>query len=161
MALDNGDAIETEGEKITLDFKLWVRKDNVFGTVFRIITNDKKNIDLMYSVSENDKRFPILVTGEAVHPIQEEIKREKWIDVRLILDFKTGQLNITYDNKSIRTNYEGLKNTKNIRIAFGYCPFENYSLSDVASINIKDISLYRDKQKIRFWKMARHNGDTC
>lgn len=161
MVLDNGEAIETEGEKITLDFKLWVRKDNVFGTVFRIITNDKKNIDLMYSVSENDRRFPILVTGESVHPIQKEIKRERWINVHLILDSRTGKIDIYYDNKFITAAYQGLKKAKNIRIAFGYCPFENYSLSDVASINIKDISLYRDTQKIRFWKMARHNGDTC
>ncbi len=161
MTLDNGEAIRTEDEKITLDFKLWIRKDNVFGTVFRIITNDNKNIDLMYSVGENDRRFPILVTGESVHPIQKEIRREIWISVHLILDPKTGQINISYDNESISTNYKEFKGAKNIRIAFGYCPFANYSLADVASINLKDISLYRDKQKIRFWKMGRHNEDTC
>lgn len=26
----------------------------------------------MYSVGENDRRFPILVTGDAVHPIQKK-----------------------------------------------------------------------------------------
>lgn len=64
MALEDGKPIDTKGEKVTLNFNLWIRPDNVFGTVFRIITNDNKNIDLMYSVGENDRRFPILVTGE-------------------------------------------------------------------------------------------------
>lgn len=35
----------------------------------------------MYSVGENDRRFPILVTGDAVHPIQKEARRETWVSV--------------------------------------------------------------------------------
>lgn len=34
-------------------------------------------------------------------------------------------------------------------------------LDDVASVNLKDISLKRGNQEIRLWKMARHNGDIC
>ncbi len=39
MALEDGKPIDTKGEKVTLNFNLWIRQDNVFGTVFRIITN--------------------------------------------------------------------------------------------------------------------------
>ena len=161
MALEDGKPIDTKGEKVTLNFNLWIRPDNVFGTVFRIITNDNKNIDLMYSVGENDRRFPILVTGDAVHPIQKEARRETWVSVSLTFDPKDGNITVLYDSTQINVNYLALIGAQEIRIAFGYCPFEDFVLDDVASVNLKDISLKRGNQEIRLWKMARHNGDIC
>ena len=161
MALEDGKPIDTKGEKVTLNFNLWIRPDNVFGTVFRIITNDNKNIDLMYSVGENDRRFPILVTGDAVHPIQKEARRETWVSVSLTFDPKDGNITVLYDSTQINVNYPALIGAQEIRIAFGYCPFEDFVLDDVASVNLKDISLKRGNQEIRLWKMARHNGDIC
>lgn len=161
MALEDGKLIETKGENMTLSFNLWVRPDNVFGTVFRIITDTGKNIDLMYSVSENDSRFPILVTGDTVHPIQKEVRRETWTSATLALDFKEGNITAFYDSTEIKVKYPDLKGTQGLRIAFGYCPFEGFSLVDVASVNLKDISIKRGAQEIRQWKMARHNEDIC
>ena len=161
MALEDGKPIDTKGEKITLNFNLWIRPDNVFGTVFRIITNNNKNIDLMYSVSENDRRFPILVTGDVVHPIPKEVRRETWVSASLTLNPKDGNITVLYDSTQINVNYPALIGTQGIRIAFGYCPFDGFVLDDVASVNLKDIGLKRGNQEIRLWKMARHNGDIC
>lgn len=161
MTLEDGKYIETKGEKITLSFDLWVRPDNVFGTVFRIITDNNKNIDLMYSVSDNNRRFPILVIGDAVHPIQKEVRREMWTSTNVTLDFKEGNITVSYDSTEVYVKYADLEGVQGIRIAFGYCPFENFSLADIASVNIKDISIKRGTKEIRQWKMARHNGDIC
>lgn len=161
MVLEDGKPIETLGEKITLKFNIWVRNDNVFGTVFRIITNTNKNIDLMFSVGENDKRFPILVTGDAVNPISKEVRRETWLPIQLTLQPKDGQITLEYDSVLVKTTYKDLTDVQSLRIAFGYCPFEKFSLGDVASINLKDIRLNRDNKDIRFWKMARHNNGIC
>lgn len=161
MVLEDGKPIETKGDKITLSFNLWVRPDNVFGTVFRIITENNKNVDLMYSVSENDRRFPILVTGDAVYPIQKEVRRETWISASLTLDVKEGNITVLYDSTEINVNYPDLKGTQKLRFAFGYCPYEGFSLADVASVNLKDISIKRGLEEIRLWKMARHNQEVC
>lgn len=161
MVLEDGKPIETLGHKITLKFNIWVRNDNVFGTVFRIITNTNKNIDLMFSVGENDKRFPILVTGDAVSHIAKEVKCETWLPIQLTLHPKDGQITINYDSVQVKTNYKDLINAQSLRISFGYCPFDKFSLGDVASINLKDISLNRDNKDIRFWKMAYHNSNVC
>lgn len=161
MVLEDGKPIETKGDKITLSFNLWVRPDNVFGTVFRIITENNKNVDLMYSVSENDRRFPILVTGDAVHPIQKEVRRETWTSASLTLDVKEGNITVLYDSTEINVNYPDLKGTQKLRFAFGYCPYEGFSLADVASVNLRDISIKRGLQEIRLWKMARHNKEVC
>lgn len=161
MVLEDGKPIETLGEKITLKFNIWVRNDNVFGTVLRMITNTNKNIDLMFSVGENDKRFPILVTGDAVNPISKEVRRETWLPIQLTLQPKDGQITLEYDSVLVKTSYKDLIDVQSLRIAFGYCPFDKFSLGDVASINLKDISLNRNNKDIRLWKMARHNNGVC
>lgn len=161
MLLEDGKPINTKGKKLTLNFNLWIRTDNVFGTILRIITNDNRNIDLMYSVGDNDRRFPILVTGDAVHPVQKEARRETWISASLTLDPKSGNITASYDSTQIEVNYPALVGAQSVRISFGYCPFEGFTLGDVASINLKDISLKRGTDEIRFWKMARHNENIC
>lgn len=161
VTLDNGDPINTEREKITLSFSLLNRKDNVFGTVFRMIADNGQNIDLMYSVSQNDKRFPILVTGDVVHPIQKEVELGRWISVDLVFSPQDGSISLTYDSAQINVTHKKLVGIKSFRIALGHCPFSGYSLGDVASVNIKDICLKRNKDVIRLWKMAKHNGDIC
>lgn len=161
MALENGEPIETLGEKITLDFKIWTRNDNVFGNVFRIITDKGENIDLMYSVSKDDKRFPMLVIGKAIHPISKEIIREIWTNATLSIDPENGQITMNFDNSLIKAKVAELKNVQSLRISFGYCPFEGYKLEDVASVNLKDISLTRNNKLIRLWKMALHYENDC
>ena len=161
IVLEDGKPIETLGDKITLKFNIWVRNDNVFGTVFRIITDTDKNIDLMFGVGENNKRFPILITGDAANHIIKEVKCETWLPVQLTLYPKDGQITLNYDSIQIKTNYKDFINTQSLRISFGYCPFDKFSLGDVASINLKDISLNRDNKDIRFWKMAHHNDNVC
>lgn len=161
MALENGELIETKGKEITLSFSLWVRKDNVFGTVFRIITDSGKNIDLMYSVSEDDKRFPIVVTGDTVTSFRQETKRDMWIPVSLTLAPDNGDITVLYDSAELKIKYPAFAGAKGLRIAFGYCLFEGYSLSDVASVSLKDISISRGTEEIRLWKMARHNENIC
>lgn len=161
MPLEDGQPIKTKGDKMTLDFNLQVRPDNVFGTVVRIITDSNANIDLMYSVSDNDRRFPILVTGDVVHPIQKEVRRNTWTSASITLDPKNGNITVMYDSTEIKVEYPQLKGAQGLRFAFGYCPFPGFSLADVASVNLKDISVKRDGKEIRLWKMARHNEDVC
>jgi len=148
VTLDNGDFINTEGKKITLSFSLLNRKDNVFGTVFRMIADNGQNIDLMYSVSQNDKRFPILVTGDVVHPIQKEVELMRWISVDLVFSPQDGSISLTYDSAQIDITHKQLADIKSLRIAFGHCSFNGYSLGDVASVNIKDICLKRRRYPI-------------
>lgn len=163
LVLDNGNPIDITKEKLTLSFKIWNRKENAFGTVLRIITNQGKNIDVMYSVHENEteKRYPMLVIGDEVHTISQNIPYESWMDVQLILDTETSSVTLSYNNSIININNPHIANTKSIRIAFGLCPFEGYVLDNVASVNLKDITLYRENEMIRQWKMGFHQQDTC
>lgn len=161
MTLENGMPFKIKGEKLTLSFNLWVRKDNVFGTVFRIIANNNENIDLMYSVGRADERTPILVAGDSVHFIPKQTKLESWLNIVLTLNPNNGQISLYYDGEHIDIIHPGIKGIKDVRIAFGFCPFDGFELDDVASVNIKDIVLKRDDKVVRHWRMAQHVGDIC
>lgn len=161
MVLENGIPLKIKGKEFTLSFDLWVRKENVFGTVLRIITNNNENIDLMFSVSREDERIPILVTGDKVHFIPKQTKLESWLSVTLKLNPENGQISLKYDREYIRITHPRIKGVKDVRIAFGFCPFEGFELDDVASVNIKNIILKRDNKEIRHWKMAQHTGEIC
>jgi DNA-binding SARP family transcriptional activator len=161
MVLEGGLPINTNGRELELSFELWVRTENVFGTVLRVITNNNENIDLMYRVDRDNARLPFLLTGEDVHLIETPTRKEAWLNVILSLNPRTGQVILQYDGKRIEAIRPELKGTRSVRIAFGYPPFEGFGSSDIASVNIRNVRLRRNNQEIRHWRMAQHIDDTC
>ncbi|MDR0422087.1 MAG: hypothetical protein LBH72_03635 [Proteiniphilum sp.] len=161
MALENGRSVKTEGIRLDLEFDLWVRDDNVFGTLLRVITHSGENIDLMYRVAEDGSRLPFLLTGEEIHLFQRPARMETWLKVTLTLDCRQGRITVCYDGENREIAHRALKDTKSVRISFGRCPFDGFTQDDVASVNIRDVSLKKNGRQIRLWKMAQHAGDTC
>lgn len=161
IALEGGKPIETKGETLGLEFQLQVRPENIFGCIVRIITDCGRNIDLMYSVGDQDLRLPILVVGDKVYPIASNVTPGVWIQAKISIDPQSGNISAYYDDAHVNANDPALKGAQSFRIAFGRCPFAEFTLLDVASINLKEVSVRKGKQEIRHWKMARHNDSTC
>ena len=161
FALEGGRPIPLNGKTLQLSFDLYNRPENVFGCIFRILTDKGENVDLMYTSDQNDVRQPILVTGADVHPLDCPIPLHEWIHVSLTLNPKDGQLDLDFNGTAFRMRDAGTKGAKSFRIAFGMCPFAGYTLTDVASVNLKDIRVDRGGNPLRHWKLARHVGETC
>ena len=161
LALEDGKAIPVRGKKLDLSFDLYNRSDNVFGCIFRIITDKGENVDLMYTADLDDSKEPILVTGEQVHQIGTDIPLEQWIHVSVALDTKTGQIDLDYNGTVLSIRDAGTKGAETFRISFGLCQLAGYTLGDVASVGVRDIRLHRDGKLFRHWECARHDGDLC
>ncbi len=161
MALEGGRPIQLKGRTLELSFDVYNRKDNVFGCVFRILTDKGENVDLMYTADLQDRRQPILVTGTEVHLLDCPIPMEEWIHVSLSLNPKDGQLLLDYGGETMSMRDAGTKGAESFRISFGLCPFAGYVLSDVASIDLRDVKLSRGGKPFRHWELARHAGDIC
>ena len=161
VTLEGGKPIPLRRKPLELSFDICNRPDNVFGCVFRILTDSGENIDLMYTVDLDDRRYPILVTGDAVHEIPCAIPLEEWIPVKITLNPRDGQVDVDYGGTLLQLKDAGTKGAKAFRIAFGLCQFAGYTLSDVASVNLRDIRLRRGDRLIREWELARHAGDIC
>ena len=161
VTLEGGKPIPLRRRPLELSFDICNRPDNVFGCVFRILTDTGENIDLMYTVDLDDRRYPILVTGDAVHEIPCAIPLEEWIPVKITLNPRDGQVDVDYGGTLLQLKDAGTKGAKAFRIAFGLCQFAGYTLSDVASVNLRDIRIRRGDRLIREWELARHAGDIC
>jgi len=161
LILEAGKKFTPRGNTFTMEFDMNTRSDNVFGTIFRIITGNGDNIDLMYNINHDDTHYPILVTGEYVHDIDAAIPIDTWIPVSISITPRTGEIDLNFNGTSIVVKDAGAKGVKELRIAFGHCPFQGYVLDDVASIAVKDIIFRSDGKVIRHWDLSVHNGDVC
>ena len=161
LLLESGKPIPTKGKTIKISFQACNRPDNIFGTVFRIITDNGENIDLMYSIDREDIHYPILVTGESVTRIESTLKTDEWFPVSISLNPKDGGIELDFNGVVTSIKDAGTKGAGGFRIAFGKCPLSGYTLDDVASINIKDIVISRNGKEIRHWPLSLHDGDDC
>ena len=161
LALEDGKPIPLKGKTLEMSFDLYNRPENVFGCIFRIITDKGENVDLMYTADLQDARKLILVTGDQVHFIGTGIPMEEWIPVRISLNPKDGAIGLDYDGATFSVRDAGTKGAESFRISFGLCQLAGYTLGDVASVNVRDIRLTLGDKPFRFWECARHNGETC
>ncbi|NDV84055.1 hypothetical protein [Bacteroides sp. 51] len=159
LVLEDGNAFELK-ESIKLTFEMYVRNDNVFGNTFRIVTDKNETIDLLFTVGENDKRFPIFVINESVHPISQEVIRDKWIPISVILSPEENQITLWYEETKISVPYP-ISDSRSFRMSFGLCPFDGFLTADVASVNLRNIEIYKKDKLFRSWKLEKHHGDIC
>jgi len=104
LVLENGKPVRL-GKETTISFDMYVRADNVFGVVFRAITNNKSNIDFAFTVGENLRRYPMLVINESAYLITEEVKCEEWIPVSITFSKDKNQVSIVYNDIKISENF--------------------------------------------------------
>lgn len=161
LLLDEGKLIQTKGKTVKISFQVCNRPENIFGTVFRIITDDGENIDLMYSIDREDIHYPILVAGESVTRIESTLRTEEWFPVSISLNPKDGGVELDFDGVVTSIKDAGTKGADGFRIAFGKCPLSGYTLDDVASTDIKDIVVSRNGEEIRHWPLSLHDGQDC
>ena len=157
LVLENNQPVRL-GKETTMSFDMNVRKDNVFGIVFRMITNKKDNIDLLFTVGENDKRYPMLVINESVFMITQEISCDQWVPVSITLSSGKNEITLNYGEYKLSVPYS-ISQANNARISFGLCPFDGYTLYDIASVNVKNIKLAEGENTTRLWKLENHEGN--
>lgn len=161
IVLDGGMPIETFGNQWTLKFEVWNRNENVFGTVFRLLTDRGDNIDLIYSAGEGDIRYPMLAIGEETFLFGKELKTGMWMNVNLVLDPEKSTLQMDYNGEILQVKHACIQSVKSLRVSFGKSPFIEQLVNNVASVNLRNIEVSSGRRMIRKWKMAFHEGDTC
>lgn len=161
LALENGNPIRTGNKETTLEFKVWNRDENVFGVVFRILTDQNKTIDLMYSVADNDARFPNLIINNNVYPLGKELRLDCWIDATLKINPADRSIILIYDGEQISIDGSDILPVHDFRVYFGKCSVAQFELDNVASINLKDIRISQKGDPIREWDLKFHQDSIC
>jgi len=145
-------------KKTTLSFDMLLRKENAFGMVFRIITKNRENIDFSISINKEEQRFPMLIINESLNVLPKEVKYDEWLPASITFDSQKNEIFFTYNNDSITLPYNVSK-IKSVQIAFGLCPIYDYSIYDIASVNLKNIKIFNGEKLERYWKLENYNNN--
>jgi DNA-binding SARP family transcriptional activator len=145
----------------SLSFEIAFRKEQQnFGYVFRIIANDKMNIDLVADIIADEYLFSLVLGDKAVLQYHINEFREAdlitWMQVEFSLNPQTGHLSLSLNGNEKHADCR-LGNLKNFDIFFGANDHNIFSTTDVCPMTIRNIHLYNEKQKeIRCWELGKH-----
>ena len=156
LYLDDNQPFSIKNDFI-ISFQMYVRaNEHDFGTILHLHTNTNQFIRFSFVAGE-EKHFPALVLNEGIININSPIEREKWLDVSLHLRLKDNVIEIDYDNKKISA-MAPLQGVKSVTALFGQ--MKEY-LSDVAPIDLRNVTITQDGKQIREWKLWKHNDTVC
>lgn len=159
LMLEEGKPIPVKGT-FSMTYDLYVRDECVFGNVCRMITDKNEFIDFMFTVSNDDRRFPMLTVNEKTHPFSTEIVRNRWIPVTVDLSPEKSEITLTVGKEKQTVGFP-VKDIKNVRIVFGVYPVDKIGVSEIASTNIRNIRIMEDGELMRYWKLEKHNAQYC
>lgn len=160
LILNDGEAFDLSGEA-TVTFEIWVRPEIIFGYVTRIITDTGRNIDLVFSVSETDVRYPSLVVGDVPYPVTaDNAEVNCWIPVSIKLSPQDKRIYLTYGSiyKAVSCDFE---QAESYQVSFGVCTFDPFASADAAPVNIRDIRVYEKSTLTHHWKLGKHGANCC
>ena len=156
LYLDDNQPFSIKNDFI-ISFQMYVRaNEHDFGTILHLHTNTNQFIRFSFVAGE-ERHFPALVLNEGIININSPIEREKWLDVSLHLRLKDNVIEIDYDNKKISA-MAPLQGVKSVTALFGQ--MQEY-LSDVAPIDLRNVTITQDGKQIREWKLWKHNDTVC
>lgn len=159
LILENDQPIRLK-EEMTLSFDMFIRPDNIFGLVMRIITDQDENIDLMFTAGDDNNRYPMFIVNKSVHLLNEKAVAGEWIPVQLTLSTRKDSITLHYGANKLTVPHS-FSNTNNARIVFGKSSFEKFPFSDVASVNLKEIKISYYDKLARYWKLKEHAHTIC
>lgn len=156
LSLD-GDKAMPVGDKFSLSFNLLLRSNEpAFGSILHLTADDGQVVHFS-SVIDNGKYVPALVYNDDMAVCHAPIVAEQWLNIKLEVDAKKNKIVLFYRGKEYPYTIP-LNGTKNLKVQFGKA--QGY-VSDVAPMILKDILVVVDNKTIRYWKLYRHNGNTC
>jgi len=151
------------GFSMEFDINLKHYKQN-FGYIFRIISSDTLNIDLLANLDSETANFSLIVKGKTIIKyVKSEIERtieDTWIKVLLTIDSDNDNISLSLDGVKKEAIYP-LNHINRFDIYFGGNTHDLFSTTDIAPMTVRDIRILDKKQHlIRYWKLDAHGEST-
>jgi DNA-binding SARP family transcriptional activator len=147
-------------DETTLSFDMFIRKEVVFGSVVRIISNTNESIALNFSADEKDNRYPNFIINDRLNPVADKIKYNEWFPVSITLATEKDSVYLRY--KNIQRSYPlDMSGWEDVKIVFGVCSIEGFSFLEIPPMNLKDVKIAHNGKLARHWALDRHDGNKC
>jgi DNA-binding SARP family transcriptional activator len=157
--------------KLSFEMCFFPGRMNYYGYLFRIIENEKRNIDLIStrvhlndrdSVSKNPKSFK-LVSGDHFTNIGFNISDAQllnsWTKVTLEFDFDHDQLILNVNGKNYTETHAQLKKNGNYKFLFGINNYLNFKIHDEPPVKIRNIKIDVNNRTKYSWPLNEIDGN--
>ena len=147
--------------ELSFDLQFKPYQHDYFGYIFRIILNDKLNIDLIYDRRPGIGNHFKLVVGDKFTDIAFNIPGEqlfyKWNPIKLVMDKDKNQLIFTCQGKTY--HYSVMLNGFNkFQTFFGLSNYKQFQSSDLPPMRIKDLRIKDGQHLEHHWKLDQATG---
>jgi two-component SAPR family response regulator len=146
---------------VSFDLSFLPLQQDYFGYIFRLITDDGVNIDLIYDRRlDQDKHFK-LVVGEDFTPVSFNITALQlyynWTPMRLELDMDKKEL--YFQVGTARYSYRLNKQfAPQFKLVFGANMMKNFQTMDVPPMRLKDIRIADNGKLKYYWPLDESSG---
>lgn len=146
---------------VSFDISFIPNKQIYFGYIVRIIEDDKRNIDLVYTEQASKNHFNLIV-GDHLSKIVFDINHDKlfdqWNNIRLKFDVNNGRITL-YNNRTVITE-TGLHLKKNscYKILFGTNNYKQFQTTDIPPMKLRDIGISENDKLNYYWPLNEESG---
>ena len=143
-----------------LEFELNLRwETHSFGYIFRLISNDTLNIDLLSDLSSSETYFSLIVGRKALIRYQNyeiDFEQQMWIKAWIKCDPSKNEITVSLNGieKTAEFNFGSLKN---INMYFGGNNHPLFATTDIAPVTVREIRISDiESRPLRYWKLKYH-----
>lgn len=150
--------------EIAFDLSFIPHHDIYFGYIFRLIGDDKQNIDLIYDNLANTRHFKIII-GERLSKVSFDIPDKLlfggWNKLRLVLNYKNDKITMYSGHDSFFESGVHLQQCTNYKLLFGANAYLRYQTTDVPPLKIRDVNVFKNGTLLFNWPLNEWQGSVA
>jgi DNA-binding SARP family transcriptional activator len=146
---------------ISFDISFIPNRAIYFGYIIRIIEDDKRNIDLVYTEDSGKNHFNMIV-GERLSKIVFDIAPNKlfneWNNIKLKFDFDQDKILLSNGRSLLVESGLHLKKGACYKILFGVNNYKQFQTTDIPPMKLRDIRITQNNILKYNWPLSEENG---
>nr|WP_068890457.1 galactose oxidase [Pedobacter panaciterrae] len=146
--------------ELSFDLSFMPGYADYFGYIFRLIDQDKRNIDLIYDMRFAENKHFKLIVGDKISDVSFDIDTNKlyksWHSLKLKFDANNQELIMIVDGKPYKQKASLKSNC--YKIFLGANSYKDFSVKDVPPMNIKDVRITENDKVSYYWPLDEKGG---
>ncbi|MHA4809667.1 hypothetical protein ACX0G9_16255 [Flavitalea flava] len=146
--------------EISFDLSFAPLMETYFGYIFRLITTDNQNIDLIYNQRFQNFNFIIGETVSGTFTIDSLKLYKEWNRITLVFKIKEHDILFYAGNRFIGKGKVKYKDDLCFKLSFGTSSFDEFQTADLPPMSIRDIRMLENGKTKYYWPLSETSGET-
>jgi DNA-binding SARP family transcriptional activator len=152
--------LKNDGE-ISFDLMFAGNMETYFGYVFRLITADTQNIDLIYNERFRNFNFIIGETVAGTFMIDSSILYNEWNHFSVRLNTNDHEILFYVNSRFVGKSKAGIRSGLCFKMYFGTNNFAEFQTADIPPMSLKNIRISENGKTSYYWPLSEAAGDEC